>query len=190
MKFRKKPVVIEAESFDPYGPSLPFSGRGNPCAFDGRKWYIKTIEGDMSLATGDWVIQGVNGEFYPCKPDTFAKTYEPVAAASPEQRAREIVGAAWAAATTSGTSGTSKVTLPNLLAKELENRIAAALLPPPGCVRDEGVRAPVNCVIDEVGREVRGRWIALDGKGWKLFVADQDAAEAARGATSGNTPNG
>ena len=39
---------------------------------------IRTLEGDMKASFGDWIIRGVNGEFYPCKPDIFAKTYEPV----------------------------------------------------------------------------------------------------------------
>ena len=58
-KFRKKPVVIEAEQTD-------------------RWMVIKTLEGDMKAAPGDWIITGVNGEQYPCKPDIFEKTYEPV----------------------------------------------------------------------------------------------------------------
>jgi hypothetical protein len=39
--------------------------------------HIKTLEGAMIASIGDFVIKGVNGEFYPCKPDIFAKTYEP-----------------------------------------------------------------------------------------------------------------
>lgn len=42
---------------------------------DGRLM-IRTLEGDMAVDLGDWVIRGVNGEFYPCKPDIFEKTYE------------------------------------------------------------------------------------------------------------------
>lgn len=40
--------------------------------------YISTLEGDMKAMPGDYIIKEVNGEFYPCKPDIFAKTYEPV----------------------------------------------------------------------------------------------------------------
>ncbi|WP_205665603.1 hypothetical protein [Georhizobium profundi] len=40
--------------------------------------FIETLEGGHIVTPGDWIIQGVNGEFYPCKPDIFAKTYEPV----------------------------------------------------------------------------------------------------------------
>lgn len=39
---------------------------------------IRTLEGDMTANKGDWIIKGVQGEFYPCKPDIFAATYEPV----------------------------------------------------------------------------------------------------------------
>ncbi|MBA9078309.1 hypothetical protein [Rufibacter quisquiliarum] len=98
-KFRKKPVVIEAvqllntpmsileverfiaqkedightscrraeDAWDDYEKILERQG--------GR--VIKTLEGDMMASFGDWIIKGVNGEFYPCKPDIFEKTYEP-----------------------------------------------------------------------------------------------------------------
>ena len=58
-KFRKKPVVVSA-----------FNNVGSPQV-------ISTLEGDMTANTGDWIITGVNGETYPCKPDVFLKTYEP-----------------------------------------------------------------------------------------------------------------
>jgi hypothetical protein len=74
MKFRKKPVVIEAEQFN--GIDLPHGtcrapGKNQPA-------YIDTLEGRMTVSVGDWVIKGVNGEFYPCKPEIFEKTYDPV----------------------------------------------------------------------------------------------------------------
>jgi len=91
MRYRKKPVVIEAEQFDISKLPLPFSGRGDPCCFerrddhpDGDRWYIHTLEGDFECTQGDWIIRGVKGEFYPCKPDIFAETYEEVSAAEPE----------------------------------------------------------------------------------------------------------
>jgi hypothetical protein len=40
--------------------------------------YIKTLEGQMAVSNGDWIIKGVKGELYPCKPDIFAATYDPV----------------------------------------------------------------------------------------------------------------
>ena len=44
----------------------------------GKTLVIHTLEGDMEASIGDYIIKGVNGEFYPCKPDIFAKTYEEV----------------------------------------------------------------------------------------------------------------
>ena len=83
MKFRKKPVVIEAMQFTEESKDRVFHWvRGNRYAdFDTRGrpvLVIETLEGDMRASVGDWVIRGVNGEFYPCKPDIFEKTYEPV----------------------------------------------------------------------------------------------------------------
>lgn len=59
MKFRKKPVVVDAYQTD-------------------REMNIETLEGVMHAEPGDWIITGVNGERYPCKPDIFEKTCEPV----------------------------------------------------------------------------------------------------------------
>lgn len=56
-KFRKKPVVIEAYQTD-------------------KKMIIHTLEGDMTAQIGDWIITGLRGEQYPCKPDIFEKSYE------------------------------------------------------------------------------------------------------------------
>jgi len=78
MEYRKKPVVIEAEPFDPEKYDLPFSGRGDPCCYDGDDWTIETLEGDHKVTAGDMVIRGVKGEFYPCKPDIFEATYDAV----------------------------------------------------------------------------------------------------------------
>jgi len=78
MKFRKKPVVIEAINFDGsnYNECKTFIGDN----FDNTLNYpnIKTLEGVMRVNEGDWIIKGVKGEFYPCKPDIFEMTYEPV----------------------------------------------------------------------------------------------------------------
>ncbi|MGH7175823.1 MAG: hypothetical protein ACREJC_00455 [Tepidisphaeraceae bacterium] len=98
MKYRKRPVVIEARqlvgtevevfskvyrwveentlgSFDPYGP-VPESG----VSIDPETGYllIATLEGVCKARPGDWIIRGVKGEFYPCKPDIFEATYEAV----------------------------------------------------------------------------------------------------------------
>jgi hypothetical protein len=91
VKFRKIPVEIDAVHYDGTnrdsiaafmgGPRqaqvearpLPGPGRG---MHDGI--VIHTLEGDMKASVGDWIIKGVKGEFYPCKPDIFAATYEAV----------------------------------------------------------------------------------------------------------------
>lgn len=78
MKYRKKPVVIEAERFWPKTSRLPFQDDGAPCCYVDGKWHIPTLEGDHLLTEGDYVIKGIQGEFYPCKPDIFEQTYEPV----------------------------------------------------------------------------------------------------------------
>lgn len=85
-KFRKKPVVIEAMQLrrgycdvlvDWIGPSVAAYNLGefteDACYID-----IKTLEGVMTASEGDWVIQGVKGEFYPCRDDIFRMTYEAV----------------------------------------------------------------------------------------------------------------
>lgn len=94
MKYRKKPIVIEAFQYDgdlifqdgtPYAPEWAMEAFGNgtiyydsltpdspPCEL-----FIQTLEGVHHVSVGDFIIQGVNGELYPCKPDIFAKTYEP-----------------------------------------------------------------------------------------------------------------
>lgn len=85
-KFRKKPVVIEAVRFTGKNQRevLAFSHPNlSKQALDGAQTMnlpviISTLEGDMKVSPGDWIIKGVKGEFYPCKPDIFAATYEPV----------------------------------------------------------------------------------------------------------------
>lgn len=82
MKYRKKPVVIEAVRFM-IEDSLPdwfmemVTNRIITTHADGT-CDIKTLEGAMRADKGDFIILGVNGEVYPCKPDIFAKTYEAV----------------------------------------------------------------------------------------------------------------
>lgn len=59
MKFQKKRIVVEAYQTE-------------------KEVDIPTLEGVMHASAGDWIITGINGEQYPCKPDIFEKTYEPV----------------------------------------------------------------------------------------------------------------
>lgn len=82
-KFRKKPVVIEARRFSGDVNSLAQWCGGQPRLeknlFGTRLVIdIPTLEGTMQAEVGDWIIKGVKGEFYPCKPGIFAETYEPV----------------------------------------------------------------------------------------------------------------
>jgi len=79
-KFRKKPVVIEAVQWNgKNADEIQLFSRGivRYSASEGAI-IIKTLEGFMRASVGDWIIRGVNGEFYACKPDVFEKTYEPV----------------------------------------------------------------------------------------------------------------
>jgi hypothetical protein len=81
MKFRKKPVVIEAMLFDGMNivavcQWLLSHGQQFEPGIDGIG--IVTLEGTMLAQSGDWIIRGVAGEFYPCKPGIFADTYEKV----------------------------------------------------------------------------------------------------------------
>jgi hypothetical protein len=78
--FRKKLVVIEAMQFTSsakFADVAAFVGQSievNAAGFA----VIHTLEGDMTVSVDDWIIKGVQGEFYPCKPDIFAATYDPV----------------------------------------------------------------------------------------------------------------
>jgi hypothetical protein len=81
VKFRKKPVVIEAMEFtlDNARDAAVWSG-GTLYDYSPHRprIAINTLEGVMYADLGDWLIRGVKGEHYPCKPDIFAATYEPV----------------------------------------------------------------------------------------------------------------
>lgn len=83
MKYRKKPVVIEAMQLTNENIEKIWTWMGD--AYTGHEGYgdehslaltIKTLEGDMAAIDGDWIIKGIKGEFYPCKPDIFEETYE------------------------------------------------------------------------------------------------------------------
>lgn len=88
MKYRKKPIVIEAMRFDGTSKGadsvIQFTGKDAGVSYaeeNGTKVYdvwIETLEGLMFAAPGDWIIKGVKGEFYPCKPDIFDATYEAI----------------------------------------------------------------------------------------------------------------
>jgi len=80
MRYKKKPVIIDAvqwlgnniqEMKEFYPKSFWSPSRGNILE-------IHTLEGTMTAQEGDFIIKGVQGEYYPCKPDIFEQTYEPV----------------------------------------------------------------------------------------------------------------
>lgn len=88
-KFRKKPVEIEAVQFGlattraeawSWAVRNQLPGRSIRAVTDrhGHGLLIETLEGEMRANEGDWIIKGVAGELYPCKPDIFEATYEPV----------------------------------------------------------------------------------------------------------------
>lgn len=80
-KYRKKPVVIEAVQFTGRNDAevAAFVGDNGYDPVDVRPtWMIQTLEGLMQASVGDFIIKGVKGEFYPCKPDIFEATYEEV----------------------------------------------------------------------------------------------------------------
>ena len=87
MKYRKKPVVIEAIKFvgyftefaaKPYAPWWVLDGLyTGVLTYDSQNdLYVNTLEGKMLVSIGDYIIKGIQGELYPCKPDIFHATYE------------------------------------------------------------------------------------------------------------------
>lgn len=80
-KFRKKPVEVEAIKWVPCESVLnqlcDFLG-GKITTDKNNRIEIETLEGNIYASPGDWVIKGIKGEFYPCKPDIFEATYDPV----------------------------------------------------------------------------------------------------------------
>jgi hypothetical protein len=94
MKYRKKPVIIEAHQWDgtyrgmneieSKFPKMRLASRCcNPLTEIVYHWKISTLEGSSYVSKGDFVIRGIEGEFYPCKPEIFEKTYEPDDTAAP-----------------------------------------------------------------------------------------------------------
>jgi hypothetical protein len=83
VRYRKKPVVIDAHQWDGNSDALHAwldalgVENGSGLYGKGDNLCIGTLEGTMTASPGDWIIRGVQGEFYPCKPDIFSATYEP-----------------------------------------------------------------------------------------------------------------
>jgi len=74
--FTKKPVTIEARQWTGDNAADLLAWITPAATRDGPKLIIPTLEGDHTASLGDWIIKGVQGEFYPCKPDIFEVTYE------------------------------------------------------------------------------------------------------------------
>lgn len=91
--YRKKPVIIQAEKYDGTVPSaadiIIWADQNNTTIIerihweDGFRLVIPTLEGNLEARPGDYIIRGVKGEFYPCKPEIFEATYEPVEETEP-----------------------------------------------------------------------------------------------------------
>lgn len=80
MKYRKKPVVIEAVQWTGNLQVLkPWMNELGALPFylnNDNEFMVKTLEGDMKVSFNDWIIRGIKNEFYACKPDIFEETYE------------------------------------------------------------------------------------------------------------------
>lgn len=74
--YRKKPVVIEAVQFTATNWHAARNFLGNAGEETPAGFIIHTLEGDMLASINDYIIKGIDGEFYPCKPDIFEKTYD------------------------------------------------------------------------------------------------------------------
>lgn len=78
-RYRKKPVVIEAMQYriGNLPQIIAWLGGSHTVSYDDdSEIFIRTLEGVMHASVNDWIIKGVKGEFYPCKPDLFEATYE------------------------------------------------------------------------------------------------------------------
>lgn len=91
-KYIKKPIVIEAIQWDGSTKrkleivDFMKSGQYQESFFNPGELIIPTLEGDLTVSVGDFIIKGIKGEFYPCKPDIFEATYEEV---PPTQKDKE-----------------------------------------------------------------------------------------------------
>ena len=95
MKYRKKPVVIDAVQWDATKATWnEIMAMGDvswkPGVMGSETFIITTLEGDYTVSNGDFVIKGVAGEFYPCKPDIFERTYEAVIDSTPLDSRNEL----------------------------------------------------------------------------------------------------
>lgn len=78
-KYRKRPVVVEDIQWtgENYRDIWEFAGKKIVHYFqEAEVLMVRTLEGDMFVSRGDYIVKGIRGEFYPCKPDVFQETYE------------------------------------------------------------------------------------------------------------------
>lgn len=79
--FTKKPVRVEARRFTDAASAEDIrawaEGGKRAVRIEENSLYIQTLEGEMRADLGDWIVMGVQGEIYPCKPDIFEETYQP-----------------------------------------------------------------------------------------------------------------
>ena len=80
-KFRKRPITVEAHQFfaddNKTHEHVNYGHMSEGHPLTGR-WWVQTLEGPLRVSDGDWIITGIEGEHYPCKPIIFESTYEPV----------------------------------------------------------------------------------------------------------------
>jgi hypothetical protein len=77
MRYRKKPIVVDADKWEPKNQNARDLAKLHGWNIDSQgNVLISTLEGFMNCNPGDWIIRGVEGEYYSCKPSVFQKTYE------------------------------------------------------------------------------------------------------------------
>jgi hypothetical protein len=78
VKFRKRTIIVDAIQWDGNIDEIWQAFGTAEVSKEDDRLFISTLEGEITASVGDWIIRGVAGELYPCKPDIFDKTYEPV----------------------------------------------------------------------------------------------------------------
>lgn len=206
VKFRKKPVVIEAVQLDgtleAFEAAVAFMGTAGG-AHNGhlenddphKSWlYIDTLEGQMVAHTGDWIIRGVKGEFYPCKPDIFAATYEPAGDSLADRQGEAVAGEmdrsapprVWLQVDTDGDETDRTEAIPEdswerltwhfepLGWQEIEYVRADLCSPAPGAgtTEESHVEWCRRMAISEIGQEVRAGSFGIDDSPAPAAVTD------------------
>lgn len=151
-KYRKKPVVIEAVLWRGYNTLeiCHFIGIPGDDLFKDGELYIKTLEGVHHASVGDFIIKGVKGEFYPCKPDIFAQTYEAVSEGGKKMRLIEC-----RSCDATNCEGCNLLTLADMLHKGKLD-----------CLMDEHH----SIVIEPESPRPVGEWDVIDGEDWNEDV--------------------